>query len=358
MAIRIETADSDDAQLEFVQFYDRVYQYRSARWPSAIGLHLTILKGRPPFADGRQIKAFVARDGNDIVARVAAVVDDHYIKHWKESLGHLVMFEALPNTSAAVSMMIDAASEWLRSRGMEAARAGSGLMESPFVIDEYELLPPSIVRQNPGYYHALLKDAGFETEKGWVDYKIKVTPELIARYESALEAARRAGFAIVPLKDADPELRAPHFAKVWNEAFSKHWGAVPMPEAEVASMLTFFGYSGGLETSVLACRGDQPVGALMVLPASTSDVILAPGRVLHESEKLNWLGIAVDQSARGRGVNLAMAAYSYLELIKHGAKYLSYTMVLDDNWPSRRTAEKLGAKVCASLVVYRRNFRS
>jgi len=55
-------------------------------------------------------------------------------------------------------------------------------------------------------------------------------------------------------------------------------------------------------------------------------------------------------------VNLAMAAYSYLELVKTGATHLSYTLVLDDNWPSRRTAEKLGAHVCANYMVYRRNF--
>jgi hypothetical protein len=36
---------------------------------------------------------------------------------------------------------------------------------------------------------------------------------------------------------------------------------------------------------------------------------------------------------------------------------LSYTLVLDDNWPSRRTAEKLGATVRASYVTYRRELR-
>ena len=55
-------------------------------------------------------------------------------------------------------------------------------------------------------------------------------------------------------------------------------------------------------------------------------------------------------------MNLAMASHSYLNLIRQGSKYLSYTLVLDDNWPSRRTAEKLGAKVCANYVTYRRNF--
>jgi hypothetical protein len=51
-----------------------------------------------------------------------------------------------------------------------------------------------------------------------------------------------------------------------------------------------------------------------------------------------------------------MAAYAYLELVRRGAK-LSNTLVLNDNWPSRRTAEKLGAFVCTNYIVYRRNVR-
>ena len=43
-----------------------------------------------------------------------------------------------------------------------------------------------------------------------------------------------------------------------------------------------------------------------------------------------------------------------LELVRRGQTYLSYTLVLDDNWPSRRTAERLGAYVCANYMVYRR----
>ena len=48
-------------------------------------------------------------------------------------------------------------------------------------------------------------------------------------------------------------------------------------------------------------------------------------------------------------MNLAIAARSYLELVKRGNTHVSYTMVLDDNWPSRRTAEKLGGRVCREL---------
>jgi hypothetical protein len=72
---------------------------------------------------------------------------------------------------------------------------------------------------------------------------------------------------------------------------------------------------------------------------------------------MNVLAIGVRRPARGRGVNFAMAAHAYLELVRRGWTHLSYTLVLDDNWPSRRTGEGLGASVCANYVAYRRNLR-
>ncbi len=356
MSVRIESPSGEEALTEFVLFQHRVYEYRSARWAAMVPVQLPVLMGDGPFAAGRKFRPFTARVDGEIVARALAIIDSHYQHHWKESLGHIVMFEAMPGTRDAVKLMMDAASEWIKANGAKAARAGFGLLEFPFVIDDYETLPPDIARQNPAYYHALLKDAGFETERGGVDYKIEVTPELVARYESALEASRRAGFQIVALKDLPAARRLHDFEHTWNTAFARHWGATPFSTGELAFLFELFAMFGALDTSVLAYRGEQPVGALMVTPATPDGAILKPGRTLGDHEKLNFLGIGVLEEARGRGVNLAMAAYAYLHLIRAGAKYLSYTLVLDDNWPSRRTAEKLGAKVCANYVTYRRNF--
>ncbi len=355
MTIQIETPADELALAEFVRFHDRVYEYRAARWPAAQRRQLHILSDRAPYEGRLETRCFIARDTGTIVARAAAVIDRRYNAHWNEAVGHLAMFEAMPRSADAVKPMIDAACEWLRGKGMHLARAGAeGLLDAPFAIDEYEMLPPSILRQNPGYYHALLKDAGFETERGWVDYKIEVTPALIARYAAMLEAARRDGFVVKPTKDLPADLRVSHFTRIWNHAFAHHWGMAPRSETEVASMFRGFARGSGLETTLIAYRGDEPVGVLNALRSTPEHALLAPGRAVREAEKLNWLGIGVHESVRGRGVNLAMASYAYLELIRQGAKYLSYTLVLDDNWPSRRTAEKLGAKVCASYVTYRR----
>ena len=359
MAIRIEIPEGNESLTEFVQFHNRVYAYRSARWPASVEIELPFLMGQSPLCEGRTTRAIAARDGGELIARVVAVVDERYCRHWNERLGHLVMFEAMPGARDAVKLIMDEACEWLRSRDTIAARAGDLFpIDFPFVIDEYEMLPPNLLRQNPHYYHSILKDAGFETEKGMVDYKIEVTAQLVARYESALEAARRAGFEIVPAKEIPNDRRVAEYLDVMNDAFKSHWGHVPTTREEGVLLDAMSAFIGGHELSVIAYREGAPVGALYVTPDVSSGAVLGSGRKIAESEKLNTLGIGVREAARGRGVNLAMASYAFLQLIRKGAKYLSYTLVLDDNWPSRRTAEKLGAKVCANYLAYRRNFRA
>jgi hypothetical protein len=353
--VTIDQAEGEAQLSEFCLFADEVNASRPAHWPVIPDMQLPLLKGEGPGAVGRTALALVARSSGRIVARAAAVVDRRYIEHWHEPLGHIVMFEALPDTTEAVRSLMNEACSWLRGQGLEAARTGMGpSFDLPYVLDEYELLPPISTRQNPPYYHSLLKEARFESEKGWVDYRIEVTPELIERWEHMVRSAETAGVRVVTFAEAAAERRVEDFTTVWEEAFVRHWGMSPGSEAEWRELFDFVGPLGAYDVSVLAYRGDEPVGAILGLPDLSMLANLVGGRELLPQERLNMLGIGVRESARGQGVNLAVAARSYLELVQRGNTHLSYTLVLDDNWPSRRTAEKLGAKVCANYLVYRR----
>ena len=356
MGIRLETPADSAALTEFIAFHDDVYARRSARWPAHAPFQLPTLLGTGPFARERRMRAFAARENGHLVARALAVVDGHYQRHWGERLGHVSMFEALPDTRAASRLVLDAACEWLAAEGAEDARAGYGLLDFPFVVDDYDTLPPSWLRQNPAYYHALLKDAGFETEQGWVDYRITVRPPLVARWESAREALRRSGVELIRLADLPAARRVPDLTALWNDAFAQHWGYSPFTVEEMTTILDVFAPTGMLDATLLATRGGEAIGALWYLPDLSRFATLAPGRTIRPEETVNVLAIAVRASARGRGVNLGMAAHAYLESVRQGATQLSYTLVLDHNWPSRRTAEKLGATVCANYVTYRRRF--
>jgi hypothetical protein len=355
--VKIETPRSKDAFAEFSQFRDRVYESRSARWPTSVQLETAVMSGESPFNEDRTIRPFLARDGGRILARVLAVMDARYSRHWNERLGHLCWFEALRDTREAVKLLIDEACKWLKTQGAEAARAGSGMLEQPFVIDDYDSLPPPGLRHNPAYYHALLKDAGFELEKSYVDYKVAVRPELVVRWESMREAALRGGYEILPLSAVPKDRRVREFTATFNDAFKAHWGWTPYTETEMAILLQAAEEVATLDTSMLAYREGEAMGMSLLIPEHSNRAVVTFPRRLHDSERLDVMAFGVREAARGHGVNLAIACHSLLELAWRGAKYLSLTLGIDDNWPARRTAEKLGAFVCANYVVYRRNFR-
>ncbi len=357
MSVSVETPSGEAALRDFVLFHDRVYAGRGARWGAPLDLHLPILAGEGPFGNEREIRPFWAIAHGEVVARAAAVIDRRYQRHWGEALGHVIMFEALPDSDEAVATLMDEASAWLASRGAVAARAGFGLFDLPFAMDAYESLPPSVLRQNPSYYHRLLKQARFEVEQGWVDYKAPVTADLVARWERALDGARRAGYAITPARDIPPERRLRDFTDTWADTFKAHWGFIAFTEPELGHLFALFEPTGFLDSSVIAYAGDDPVGMCLVIPDDPAYAVLAPGRTLDDSEQLDMLAIGVRERARGRGVNYAMAAAGFLALARRGWKWVSYTLVLDHNWPSRRTGEGLGAHLCANYLTYRRRLR-
>lgn len=142
--LRVEVPDSRPALTEFTQFYDQMYTYRTARWPAPVRFHLSILTGQSPFAVDRRLRPFLVRDGPRILARVLAVVDARYNVHWQKRLGPLCLFGALPDTREAVCLLMDEACGWFEGEGLQAARAGSGLLEFPYIL-----------RYRPPYYHAV-----------------------------------------------------------------------------------------------------------------------------------------------------------------------------------------------------------
>jgi GNAT superfamily N-acetyltransferase len=351
--IRIEKVEGKDGSAEFVALHDRVYASRAVRWQSS-PLHLPMLRGQTPATIERELQPFVAREGGEVVARVCAVVDRPYLRHWNERVGHLLMFEAQPGAREPVRLLLDAACAWLAERGMKAARNGFGLLDAPFTTDDYDALPPSYLRQNPPEYHALIKGAGFETERGFVDYAMPALPHHVERWQSAVESARRAGFELVPFRDLPHAQRAQRLCDLWNETFASHWGWSPL-SPELTGLFVLDGQPV-LDTSVFAHSDGEPIGFCFVMPDDVSHAECAPGRTLRPGERLNSLAIGVLPRARGRGVNYAMASYGYLELARRGWTHVSYTLVLDDNWPSRRTGEGLGAALRANYLAYRRDF--
>ncbi|MGH7934219.1 MAG: hypothetical protein ACREQN_13805 [Candidatus Binataceae bacterium] len=359
--IRVYQPGTREAFEQFARLPFQVYGDREAWWPPDIQNEVDLLSGRALITAYLDLSPFCAWRGDKLVARVSAVVNHRYNEHWNEKVGQLIHFEAMAGEEDAVAAMLDEALNWLARRGMKAARSGfAAFLDYPYAIDNYDALPSFLLRGNPDFYHRYFKNARFATEKGQTDYTAPLTPEILERYRQMIEAARQAGVTVKSWREYGFLASIDVWTEVTNAAFARHWGWNPITRQEVRPMLMPLGGTPVADLSMVAIVGGQPSGAVFSVPDLSgslahvkSGVKLSPERGGGTRGAL--INIAVIEQARSRGIARAMAARSFLTMAQNAMKYAGYTLVLDDNWPSRRTAESLGARVTGNFVTYRRD---
>jgi hypothetical protein len=362
--VSIENPRSRAELEDFARLPFLVYAERKAWWPPDVQNEVDLLSHRSPLSPFLEIEPFVARRDGKTVARVSAVINHRYNAHWKEKLGQLIHFEALPEEGEAAEMLLEAAAQFLRERAMNAARSGfAAFLDYPYAIDNYGVFPSFLLRDNPAYYHRYLKNAGFETERGQIDYTMQLTPAIIARYHGMLDAARHGGIQLRSWREFGFLAAVDAWTDVTNVAFREHWGWNPVTHGEVRPMLTSLWETPVSDLSMVAIIERRVVGAVFCVPDLSEALASIKRGVKLTADRGGGtrgalINIGVIDEARGRGVARAMAARSFIEMEKAGMQYAGYTLVLDDNWASRRCAESLGGRVTGNFLTYRRNFRS
>jgi ribosomal protein S18 acetylase RimI-like enzyme len=358
--VRIERPQSRSQLDEFARLPYTVYAGRDAWWPPDVQNEIDLLSNRSHLSSYLDIEPFCARRDGRLVARLSAVINHRYIDHWKEPLGQLIHFEAIEGEDAAVAALLEESAAWLKQCGMTRARSGfAAFLDYPYAIDNYGELPSFLMRGNPAYYHRYFKNAGFETEKGQVDYTSTMSPENQSRWRRMFEGASATGVTIRSWREYGFLAAIDAWTDVTNAAFDRHWGWHPVMRTEVRPMLMSLWETPVADLSMLAAIDGEVVGAVFSVPdLSPTLAQVRRGFKLDPSRGGGTRGalinIGVLETARGRGIALAMAARSFLTMAQQGMRYAGYTLVLDDNWPSRHTAESLGGRVTANFVNYAR----
>jgi GNAT superfamily N-acetyltransferase len=366
MTMQVRSLQSQEEFHRYAAFSQDVYQ-QNPYWVPPDLHHLTgLLSGELPFGSHAHIQPFWIEEGGRILATVTAVIDDLFNQHWKEPMGHLVSFEALSGQAQPARVLLQTACQWLQEQRCKAARLSFHFAwQLPLTIDAYESVPTFFHSYNPPYYHSYIKDAGFVTENGLVQYQVQFTGELAKRYQEMIEFAARTGVELRSwnFDKLDEEVKV--FTENHNETFAEHWGAAQFTLSEMQN--AFRGLKDLLVADFcgVAEVDGRTAGVVFCLPDLNQAFHRMRGKNIEEhlpelSEALQkidhgiLLSIGVRSQFRGRGINLGLAAKSYLAMMDRGYKTASYTVVLDTNWRSRRTAERLGGRITRNFVVYRK----
>jgi hypothetical protein len=311
--------------------------------------------GKNPFFQHAEAQYFLAQRGGATIGRIAAIKNDAHNREHNDRVGFYGFFESV-NDQPVARALFDAAAAWLRAKHLAVLR---GPM-SPSINDECGLLvrgfdsPPTLMMpHNPPYYVDLHNRYGFTSAKDLLVYQsthIRV-PERIVRAATVL--AQRKGITLRPLRmkrfKDDVEL----VKRLYNRAWERNWGFVPLTEAEIDHLAKQLKPIVVPDLVCFAERGGDVIGFAVALPDLNVALRHNPsGRLFPGILKILWharrvsrvrvLLAGVLKEYRSGGVDALLYHWIWTKGVAHGFTWGEGGWILEDNAPMNNAALALG----------------
>lgn len=364
---------------EFFQFPWRHYA-EDANWvPPLLSMRRQLLdKARHPawkYMDGEFFAAW--REGQMVGAIVGFINREHNRYH-RENIGFFGLFETINDPEVAAGLL-EAAGRWVRSRGAEAIRGPASFTtneECGLLIKNFDK-PMIMMPYNPPYYQALVEAAGFEKVMDvhcmYMDRSLIAAGGTLARLEKLVErAARRSGITVRPFNTRNKKAEFRLFRDIYNAAWVKNWGFIPMNSEELEALVSDLGMLVEPELAFFAEIDGEPIGFALSIPNFNEALRVAyprPGlpqlftlaRVLwHWKIRRAIKGVrmplmGVKQEHRNKGVELALFLALMKALLPSRYDYLDSGWILETN-PLISISLNLGSQIYKTHRFYQKTW--
>jgi len=322
-----------------------------------------------PFFEHAEVQPFIAVENNKIVGRIAGIINYRHNEVHEEKAAFFGFFES-ENDVAISSRLLDTVCEWAKEKGMSFVRGPANFSSNDewgLLVDGFDSSPMIMMTYNPKYYINLIEQSGFVKEKDLLAYILDATAEIPERLKRAYDIIlKRTGVNIRTLRMNDFENEVKEIQFIYNKAWEKNWGFVPMTENEIQHLAQELKPVCDPDLVFIAEKDNNPVGFAMALPDYNQLLKPLKGKLypfgifylLLNKKKVTagrLLTLGLIKEYRNTGIE----ALFYLKMWEAGKKkgYLEgeLSWILEDNMPMRNGIEKVGGKVYKTYRIYRKN---
>jgi hypothetical protein len=353
----------------FLRLPWRIYQDDPHWVPPLLGDMKSVLSTTHPFHRHAEVQCFIARDGNAVVGRIAAILNRTHNEFHEEQTGFFGLFETVDDAAVAAALL-DTVEQWLRARGMKISRGPVNLstndeLWSPgILIDGFHRPPSVLMGHNPPYYAGLVEAAGYSKAKDLVAYWIADGHQPPPRLVKGIERIQqKEGVRIRPIEMKHLEREVDLIRSVYNSAWEKNWGFVPMSKEEIAHMAKQLKPVVEPKLCVIAEIENEPVAFGLALPDFNQAIRHANGRLLPVGIfKLLWhkrnidagrtVTLGVKKGHRNKGIDAMIIVHLFREIARLGKPRGECSWILEDNWDMRRGLERIGGVVDKTYRVF------
>ena len=328
---------------------------------------------RNPYFEHAEAEYFLAERDGQVVGRVAAISNRLHNETHHDRVGFFGFFETIDDQAVA-DALLRAAADWCRERGHDVLRGPASFSvndECGLLVDGFDTPPTLMMPHNPRYYVALLERAGFTKAKDlWVyqggsEAGYVPVPERLARATELIR--QRMGITIRPLDMRDFEGEVGRIKELYNAAWEKNWGFVPMTEHEIDHLAEQFKPVVIPELVPIAEKDGKVIGFGIALP--DLNVVFRgnrSGRLFPMILKLLWalkrrkirrariLLLGILPEYRGKGVDAMLYHWIWTRSGERGIYWGEAGWILEDNPAMNAGLEKMTFRVYKTYRLYDR----
>ena len=315
-----------------------------------------------PFFEHAERILFLATENGRAIGRISAHVDHNYNRFHSterpDTTGFFGFFEAIDDEDTAGALFA-AASSWLAERGMSSMIGPASFTlndEAGLLVDGFESPPMILMTYNPPYYERLLKAAHLDPVQDLFAYRLDADSD--APPEIRADAARVDGrFTFRPLRLADFDAEMDRFLAVYNDAWERNWGFVPVTERELRAHAERLRPIIDPDLVIIAEEEGRPVAVALSLPDVNEVLLHARGRLgpisaarlLRRARKRRWeacrvFTLGVRKGYRRTGVGSRLYLDTLAAARKNGYRWGEMSWILESNAEMNRAIVRMGGE--------------
>jgi GNAT superfamily N-acetyltransferase len=371
--VTIEQVTDKEGIMELVKFPFKLYKGDPNWVPPFIEERRDFFDPKKnPFFEHARFQLFLARRDGELVGTIGAVVNDNHNSFHEEKSGGWGFFECV-NDQAVADALFDAAEAWVRGQGMTVIRGPLSFSTNDEVgtlIDGFDEPPMIMMTYNPRYYPALIEKHNYVKAMdlyAWISNDIHKTLENAPAklYRVTEKVMEKEGIRLRPLDKGNIEHEMELIKKIYNSAWEKNWGFVPMTDHEIEHLVKSLLPMIDTRLVFLALTADgEPAGISITLPDLHQALRWSGGgrmypfgvlKFLWHKRKINQarlLIMGVVEKYRGRGVDAYFYLTSAAKAAEYGYQRLEGSWILETNTMMNRIVERLGGERYKTYRIY------
>lgn len=325
-------------------------------------------KEKNPFFKHAEAKYFIAYKNGKMAGRIAAITNQMHNEYQKDNAGFFGFLEGI-NDPEVFESLLNTAKNWLKSRGkdfMMGPMNPSTNDEIGILISGFDTPPYFMMTHNPTYYPEIMDELKYEKVKDvyafFIDKDTFIHSDKLKLVAKVTREKLGVTIRSVQMQNFEAELEI--VRSIYNNAWARNWGFVPMTPAEFDFIANDFKKIIDPELVLIAEIKGKPVGFSLALPDYNQVFAKIPnGRLLpfgwltflknkNKIDSLRVITLGVIQELQTSGIG----GLFYLETFYRGTNrgYTSAEMswILEDNKLTVRAARLLGAKQYKTYRIY------